>query len=141
MPRRSIGSSHDTPEQAALNEGLTIVKIYAAGTVIARKGTIGYRITRNDSVPESIPVLMPLNEETPQAIGNYEDTPREAASHAGLRVVKIDSFSIHNPAKADEDVIAIDTLGMIYSIEKTANGPFSMFLGFVDDPAMSEWLE
>ena len=137
MPERPIGRPHDTPEQAALREGYTIVKTHSNGTVIARHGTTGYYI-RKPYALESIPVITPLNEMGTAAIGNFEDSPAEAASRAGMRVVNEDPMGVGDPIC---DVVAVDDDGMLHLIEKTGNGPFAMFLGFDDDPAMAFWLE
>jgi hypothetical protein len=137
MPERPIGRPHDTPEQAALREGYTIVRTYSDGTVIARHGTTGYFIRKPPAL-DSNPVITSLDERGSAAIGKYEDSPAEAASRAGMRVVNKDPMGLGDPMC---DVIAVDDDGMLYMIEKTGNGPFAMYLGFYDDPAMARWLE
>lgn len=137
MPERPIGNAHDTPEQAALHEGFTIVRVYADGGVIARHGMKGYSI-RKPYASETTPAMTPLDEIGTSAIGNFEDSPAEAASRAGMRVVKRDPMSTQDSIC---DVVAVDDYGMLYLIEKTGNGPFAMYLGFSDDPAMAAWKE
>jgi len=134
MSERPIGKSHDTPEQAALHEGYTIARVYADGSVIARHGTKGYYIYKL-YVLESTPVANPFDERGSNAIGNYEDSPEEAASRVEMRVVRRD----RDPTC--DNVVAVDDYGMLHLIERTGNGPFEMWLGFSDDPAMTNWLE
>jgi hypothetical protein len=137
MPETPIGKPIDTPEQAALREGYKILRTYSDGTVIARLGSTGYFIHKSP-VSAANPVMIPLDERGSSAIGDLEDSPAEAASRAGMRVVNNDPMGLGEPMG---DVIAVDDDGMLYMIERTGNGPFAVFLGFYDDAAMDHWLE
>lgn len=132
---RKIGNEGDTPEQAAVREGFTIVRVYPDGSVVARRGTRAF-VVRKPYATEKTPFIVEgsstgLN----SAIGEFEDSPSEAAARFGMRILKTGVLG------EKLDVLAVDQDGMVYHIHRTGNGPFRYFFGFSDDPEMPKWLE